>query len=72
MDDFAEKGTVGSGDGMAALALVRALVRKLEESRALSREDIGAIIDDALEQLSPRLVTEGGKEAKRLIEKLRR
>jgi hypothetical protein len=35
MDEFATKGTVQVGDAMAALALIRGLIRALEKRRAL-------------------------------------
>jgi len=51
MDEFATKGTVQVGDAMAALALIRGLIRALEKRRALSRNAVSSIINDALAQL---------------------
>lgn len=67
MDDFATKGQPGGANGMASLAVVRALLKHLEKSGALIPSDVAAIVADALEQL-PNENNERTNEAKRLIQ----
>lgn len=53
MDAFS---TIGAdSDAVAALALVRALIRALERAGKLSTEDVSALLDDAANQM-----TQGG------------
>jgi hypothetical protein len=70
MGDFATKGQPGGPNGMAALALVRALLKELEKSGALIPKDVASILEDALAQI-PKENNERSNEARRLIEKLR-
>ena len=67
MDDFATQGTVQVGDSMAALAMMRALLRTLEKRRVLSWDDVSSIVKDALTQIQKCSTTIGGQEATRLI-----
>jgi hypothetical protein len=71
MDEFATQGTVQVGDSMAALAMVRALVRTLEKRNVLSWDDMSSIVKDALAQIEKHSTTVGGQEAKRLIQEFR-
>ncbi len=68
MEEFAVKGTVKVGDAMAALAIVRALMRVLEKRNVLSRDDVSSILTDALAQVEKHSITNGGKEARRLVQ----
>ena len=67
MDDFATQGTVHAGDSMAALAIVRALMRTLERHNLLSWDDVSSIVKDALAQVEKHSTTVGAQEARRLI-----
>jgi hypothetical protein len=53
MNSFGEKGQVGNGDAMAALAIVRALLRHMKADGKLRPSDIETIADDALSQIPP-------------------
>ena len=69
MDNFAMKGPPGGGNGMAALAIVRALLKHLEKSGALIPKDIAVIVADAVAQISNEN-NDRANEAKRLIQEL--
>ena len=69
MNDFAMKGQPGGANGMAALAIVRALLKHLEKTGALIPKDVTAIVADASAQI-PEEHNERSNEAKRLIQKL--
>ena len=69
MNDFATKGQPGGANGMAALALIRALLKELEKTGALIPKDITTIIENALAQI-PKENNERSIEAIRLIQKL--
>ena len=70
MDSFGEKGTYRNvPDAMAALALVRALIRNLKNKGIVGQEDINSIVTDALAQF-PSFSNEGINEARRLIHEL--
>ena len=71
MDDFTTKGHLGGANGMAALAIVRALLRHLERSAALIPKDVATIVADALAQI-PNENNDRVNEAKRLIQELSR
>lgn len=47
MNDFATKGQPGGANGMAALAIVRALLKELEKAGVLIPKDVAAILADA-------------------------
>jgi hypothetical protein len=66
MSEFSEKGPPGMGSAMAALAIVRALINRLQASGALSEPDVEAIFQDALGQVGQEN-TDAKNEAKRLI-----
>lgn len=70
MSDFAAKGNLGGANGMAALAIVRALLRELEKAGMLIPKDVAAILADALAQI-PNEDNERSNEARHLIEKLK-
>ena len=70
MSDFATKGQPGGANGMAALAIVRALLKELEKAGVLIPKDVAAILADAIAQI-PSENNERSNEAKRLIEKLK-
>jgi hypothetical protein len=70
MDSFSAVGA--DADAVAALALVRALIRALERSGKLSASDVSDLLDDAADQMS-----QGGPGRKfvgshRIIEAMRR
>ncbi len=69
MSDFATRGQLGGANGMAALAIARAVLKKLEKSGVFSRDDISAIVADALAQISNEN-NERSQEVKRLIQML--
>jgi predicted transcriptional regulator len=69
MNDFASKGQPGGANGVAALAIVRALLRHLEKSGMLIPIDVAAIVTDALAQI-PNENNERSNEAKRLVQEL--
>ncbi len=71
MNDFATKGQPGGANGMAALAIVRALLRHLEKSGMLIPKDVATIVTDALAQI-PNENNERSNEAKHLVEGLRK
>ena len=50
MDNFSSIGS--DADAVAALALVRALIRVLHQAGKLSADDITAILDDATQQMA--------------------
>ena len=71
MDKFGEKRpVVNVADALAALALVRSLLKSLKNKNVISAKDINSIVADAVAQLVPP-VNDGRTEAKRLIETLR-
>lgn len=69
MYDFAEKGQPGGANGMAALAIVRALLRQLNANGSLSDQQVSAIVADALSQI-PKENNDRANEAQRLIQGL--
>lgn len=69
MNEFAEKGPPGGANGMAALAILRALLRSLEKAGVLSREDVNLIVADALAQI-PDIHNYRAQEARRLVNAL--
>ena len=69
MDNFATKGPVNVGDALAALALVRALLKTLQAKRVIGTSDVNSIVADALGQIGPLSSTDAGREARRLIQK---
>jgi len=69
MDEFAKKGNLGSANGMAALAIVRALLRNLEKSGVLIPKDVAEVLSDAIAQI-PGNNNERSDEARRIIEKI--
>ena len=71
MGDFATKGQPGGANGMAALAIVRALLKELEKAGVLIPKNVASILADALEQI-PKEKNERSDEARRLIEKLKK
>ena len=71
MDKFGEKRpVVNIADALAALAIVRSLLKSLKNKNVISAKDINSIVADAVAQLGPP-VNDGRTEAKRLIETLR-
>jgi hypothetical protein len=70
MSEFSEKGPSGSGSAMAALAIVRALIDRLQTLGALSEEDVEVIFQDALRQIGGEN-TDAKSEAKRLVGSLK-
>jgi hypothetical protein len=48
MDNFATKGPVNVGDALAALALVRALLKTLQAKNVIAEGDLNSIVADAL------------------------
>ncbi len=70
MNDFATKGQPGGANGMAALALIRALLKELEKAGVLIPKDITTITENALAQI-PKENNERSNEAIRLIQKLK-
>jgi predicted transcriptional regulator len=70
MSNFATKGQPGGANGMAALAIVRSLLRHLEKTGALIPNDAAAILADAAAQI-PSENNERSNEARRLIERLK-
>jgi hypothetical protein len=70
MDSFGKQGTATNiTDAVAALALVRGLIRKLKNKGIIDQEDINSIVDDALIQIKT-LGTAGANEARQLIKEL--
>lgn len=69
MNEFAEKGPPGGANGMAALAILRALLRTLEKAGVLSQGDVYSIVTDALAQI-PDIKNERAQEARRLVQGL--
>lgn len=69
MDNFATRGPVNVGDALAALALVRALLKTLQAKRVIGTSDVNSIVADALDQIGPLSSTDAGREARRLIQK---
>ena len=67
MDDFARQGHLGGGNGMAALAIIRALLRAMSEEGIVNSDKV---ILDALDQISP-ANNDRVTEARRLIEELK-
>ncbi len=51
MDNFATKGPVNVGDALAALALVRALLKTLQAKNVIADGDLNSIVADALGQV---------------------
>jgi hypothetical protein len=64
MDAFSTAGP--AGDALAALALVRALIRKLHEAGKLSENEVYAILNEAIAPM-PQYPNAKFDEAKRLI-----
>ena len=69
MESFSHKGPV-SADALAALAIVRALLKHMKASGTLIPKDIEKISADALAQIPPGNV-DARNEARRLIEELK-
>ena len=70
MDNFATRGAVNVGDALAALALVRALLKTLQAKKCvIGTSDVNSIVADALGQIGPLSSTDAGREARRLIQK---
>jgi hypothetical protein len=70
MDSFGKQGTATNiTDAVAALALVRGLIRKLKNKDIIDQDDINSIVDDALIQTKT-LGTAGANEARQLIRSL--
>lgn len=67
MDEFATKGQPGGANGMAALAMVRALLRQLHANGSLSDQQLSVIVADALSQI-PKENNDRAMEAQRLIQ----
>jgi hypothetical protein len=68
MDSFGAKGPATNvTDAIASLALVRALLRRLENKGVLAPEDVSSIKVNALKQVAI-LTSQGAAEAKLLIE----
>ncbi len=65
-DKFAERGTVGSGDAMAALAIVRSLIAVLVASDKVNLNDVDFALRMADAEIGSNK-NEGRKEARRLI-----
>ena len=63
---FAERGVVGSGDAMAALAILRNLVAVLVAADKMSLNDVDVALRMADAEIGAG-ATDGGKEARRLI-----
>jgi hypothetical protein len=70
MDNFATKGPVNVGDALAALALVRALLKTLQAKNVIAEGDLNSIVADALGQLGSIINNPAQQEAKRLIQKI--
>ncbi len=70
MDNFATKGPVNVGDALAALALVRALLKTLQAKNVIAEGDLNSIVADALGQLGSIINNPPQQEAKRLIQKI--
>jgi len=70
MDNFATKGPVNVGDALAALALVRALLKTLQAKNVIAEGDLNSIVADALGQLRSIINNPAQQEAKRLIQKI--
>jgi HEAT repeat protein len=70
MDNLATRGPVNVGDALAALALVRALLKTLQAKRVIGTSDVNSIVADALGQIGPLSSTDAGREARRLIQKV--
>jgi hypothetical protein len=64
MDAFSTAGP--AGDAVAALALVRALIRKLHEAGKLSKDEVHALLNEAIAPM-PQYPNPKFDEAKRLI-----
>ena len=70
MDSFGKQGAVTNiTDAVAALALVRGLIRKLKNKGIIDQDEINSIVDDALMQIKT-LETAGSNEARQLIKEL--
>jgi len=70
MDNFPTKGPVNVGDALAALALVRALLKTLQAKNVIAEGDLNSIVADALGQLGSIINNPAQQEAKRLIQKI--
>ncbi len=70
MSNFAVKGQPGGANGMAALAIIRSLLRHLEKTGALIPKDVAALLADAVAQI-PSENNERANEARRLIENIK-
>jgi hypothetical protein len=66
VSNFAQRG-VANGDALAALAIVRALIKSLRKSGKLTTEELGSIVAAADAEI-PRDNNDAKNEAHRLIQ----